>query len=139
MRRLCAGNPVTIEAAQALLSEQGIEASVLDDATARAHGGFPFVRAFAELWIARDEDLPRAAEFVAEFLAGRRQAADKREPWKCPACGQTISAQFTECWNCVLDDPKDDPRRNPEAKCDECGSLLYRLPERRCPECGTEF
>lgn len=139
MRRLCAGNPVTIEAAQTLLREQGMGAQMLDEATARACGGFPFRHLVAELWIVNDDDLPRAAELVAEFLAGRRQAADKREPWKCPACGQTISGQFTQCWNCVLDPDEDDPRRNPEAKCDECGYLLYRLPERRCPECGTEF
>ncbi len=32
-----------------------------------------------------------------------------------------------------------DPRRDPEAKCAECGYLLYKLPLRRCPECGTVF
>jgi len=139
MRQLCAGNPVTIEAAHALLCEQDIEVRLFDEATARAQGGFSFRRPVSELWIVNDEDLPRAAALVAEFLAGRRQATEKRAPWKCPACGQIIGAQFTECWNCALDPDEDDPRRNPEAKCDECGYLLYRLPERRCPECGTEF
>ena len=139
MRVLWAGNPVAIEAAQALLGEQGIEARVLDEATARAHGGFAFRRTVSELWVANDGDLPRAAALVAEFLAGRRHVGEKRAPWKCPVCGQMIGGQFTECWNCALDPDQDDPRRSPEAKCDECGYLLYRLPERRCPECGTEF
>jgi len=138
MKRLMAGDPSDVAALRDLLAEHGIAAHVLDEDTARRRGALPFRLPVAELWIDREEDEARAAPIVARYLSESRRAV-RRPPWKCPQCGQIIGGQFTECWNCALNDEEDDPRRDPEARCDECGYRLYGLPERRCPECGTEF
>jgi len=139
MKRLYTGEFLDVESLRALLAQAGIEAVVLNQAVGMAGGDIPFTVAWPELWIADEEDEPRAREIAERYLANKAPGAEKRPPWKCPRCGEMIEGQFTECWNCTVTTPEVDPRLDPASRCAQCGYRLYKLPLRRCPECGTEF
>jgi hypothetical protein len=109
MKRLYTGDSLDVQVLQSELEEQGIRTAILNEATGGALGGLPFTVAYPELWLANDEDEPRAREIAERFVAEKDQVVEI------------------------------DPRTDPEAKCRACGYLLYKLPERRCPECGTTF
>ena len=109
MKRLYSGEPLDVQLLQSALEEEGIETTILNEAIGGAVGGLPFAGSLPELWLARDEDEPRARTIAERYLAERDGTA------------------------------RQDPRTDPNAKCEECGYLLYKLPERRCPECGTKF
>jgi hypothetical protein len=129
-----------IEIIRNLLAQEGIETTVLNVSTGSLLGEVPFFSAAPEIWILRDEDEPRARAIVGDYESGAIQDQLTREPWKCPRCGELVEGQFTECWNCTLDGDDDpDPREDSQARCAECGYLLWGLPTRRCPECGTKF
>ena len=123
-----------IEIVSQLLREEGIESRVLNEHTSAVLGDIPFLKAHPEVWV-REEDQLRAKAVVARFESGETRDERQVEPWRCSACGETIEGQFTQCWNCTVDDPRDDV----ESQCLECGYLLRDLPERRCPKCGTGF
>lgn len=123
-----------IEIVGQLLRDEGIESRVFNEQTSAVLGDIPFFRAFPEIWV-RKEDESSAKAVVARFESGQVRDERKSEPWTCPECSQSIEGQFTECWSCTVDDPRDDL----ESRCLECGYLLRELPERRCPECGTKF
>lgn len=124
-----------IEILRNLFDQEGIATVILNENTAAVIGEVPFFAAMLELHVVRDEDEPRARSVVEQFESGTIRKAVQGEPWRCPKCGEMIEGQFTECWNCDLEDPRDDP----EARCWRCGYLLRGLPERRCPECGERF
>lgn len=123
-----------IEIVSQLLREEGIESRVLNEHTSAVLGDIPFFKAHPEVWV-RQEDQLHAKAVVARFESGEARDERQAAPWRCPECGETIEGQFTQCWNCTVDDPRDDV----ESQCLECGYLLRDLPERRCPECGTAF
>ena len=123
-----------IEIVSQLLREEGIESCVLNEKNAFVIDIPPFFSGHPELWV-RDADESRAQALVARFRSGELRDERQVAPWRCSECGETIEGQFTQCWNCTVDEPRDDP----ESQCLECGYLLRDLPERRCPECGTEF
>ncbi len=137
-RVFLAADPDVIELVRSWLAPAGIATTTLNEDAATARGGFSFLHAAAELWVVRDEDEPAARAIIAKQLSSLPRGASQRAPWQCPQCGQAIDGQFTTCWYCRLTDD-DDPRKDPDAKCDECGYRLWGLPLRRCPECGTEF
>jgi hypothetical protein len=124
-----------LEVVRALLAEAGIESEVFNEAIPWGSGEIPFFSAMPELWILRGEDEQRALAIVEQYESGEAREALRKEPWKCPTCGEMIEGQFTECWHCA----EIDPRQEPEARCERCGYLLRGLPERRCPECGERF
>ncbi len=136
MKKVFASNDRSaIEILRGLLSAEGIESVVLNEITGAVLGDIPFWHAMPELWISNTGDLERAQAIVADFASGETKKTLPDTPWTCNQCGEEIEGQFTECWNCVLDDPREDK----ESTCFECGYLLHGLPNRRCPECGTNF
>jgi hypothetical protein len=94
-----ARTPALAEMLKDLLVQEGIEASVI---------GAVNIIGWREadptdVWIADENDLERAKAIVAEFEkpAGEPGAWG----WRCPKCGETIEAQFTECWQCGTSKP----------------------------------
>ena len=79
-----------------LLAAEGIQAKVLNEHTHGALGEIPFIHAYPEIWLQREDDLPRAREVVATF--GRDPGAF--DPVACPACGEENPGNFETCWHC---------------------------------------
>jgi hypothetical protein len=79
-----------------LLSEEGIEARVLNANAQGGLGEIPFTQAYPEIWVMRDDDETRARAIIAVY--------EERPPVKgtrhCPACGEENPANFETCWHC---------------------------------------
>ena len=73
-----------------------IESTVLGDYLSGAAGELP-VDIYPSVWVLHAEDLPRAEDLLARFLA---QRTDTGPPWVCPGCGERVEAGFDLCWNC---------------------------------------
>jgi hypothetical protein len=137
-RVFSSSNPVAISVVRNLLAQEGIETQIMNEGTAAVSGEVPFFSAMTEVWVVNDADEKRGRAVAASVETGEARDTVTGEPWQCPRCGETIEGQFSECWNCTLEEDPD-PRLDPEARCPECDYLLWHLPERRCPECGTPF
>lgn len=98
-----------IEIVRTLLARGSIETAVFNENLAAATGTLPFFVARPEIWVIRDEDEQPARVIVARFESGDLLDELPKEPWSCPQCGHMIEGQFTECWQCDLPDPRDDP------------------------------
>ncbi len=126
-------DPVALGMVREMLENDGIESAVFNDGM--PWGAIELLSSTPQLWVLRDEDEKRARAIVERYKSGAVRNSLAREPWQCPACGEMIEGQFSECWKCTTIDP----RREAGARCEQCGYLLRGLPERRCPECGTPF
>ena len=51
------------------------------------------------LCIIDDQDYDDAMELLAPFQNQPISAVASTE-WKCPACGETVPAEFASCWKC---------------------------------------
>jgi len=88
---------------QSILDEAGIPYFVRND-TANQTGAvglltpiLPLPDFWPALCVVHDEDYPAAMELLR---AARDAPPSNREDWKCPACGETVPANFASCWNC---------------------------------------
>jgi len=77
------------------LREEGVDASVQREFLAAAAGQLPPDQCLPEIWIADDEELPRA-ERLLQALQHRPQRR-----WHC-RCGETVEGGFEQCWHCGL-------------------------------------
>ncbi len=84
---------------KALLEGQGIPAMLKNEhghIAAMAVIGGAATFCWPEVWV-EDEYFERASEIVArEHLV----VPETAEPWRCPHCGETVEAEFSECWKC---------------------------------------
>jgi hypothetical protein len=79
-----------------LLESAGIACLVRNERLAGALGEIPFVECWPELWVRQPGQALRARGLIEEAL----QPAEAAEPWTCPGCGESIEAQFGQCWSC---------------------------------------
>ena len=83
-----------------LLDQEGIQAVVRGDGFVPFQGGTLFkMEIRPSVWVLDDDRLARARELADGF---RRRPTPSDRPsstWTC-RCGETIEAQFTECWSC---------------------------------------
>lgn len=77
-----------------VLAAAGIACEVRNTTLAGAIGDIPWLECAPQLWIANALDEPRARQLLAELALPSTGAA-----WRC-ACGETIEAQFAQCWKC---------------------------------------
>ena len=73
-----------------LLAAEGIETELRNQILSSAMGELPPAECQAELWV-EDQDLEKS-----EAILRRRPAGPD---WEC-RCGETLGAQFTQCWRC---------------------------------------
>ena len=94
-----AANAVEAHMLKDLLAQEEIDAVVRGDDFVPLQGGGLFrMETRPSVWVLDDGRLPRARELAAEFGSG--SAADRAPgTWRC-RCGETVEAQFSECWNC---------------------------------------
>jgi hypothetical protein len=84
-------NQTAVYHARNLLEQAGIEVFVRNAMLSSAMGELPPAECQAELWVLHDRDAKRANEILESIPSG--------SPWTC-ACGETLGAQFTQCWRC---------------------------------------
>ncbi len=93
-----APDAATVHIVKGILDQRGIRTIVRGENLQGAAGGVAPIDAWVELVVLRMQDVPVAKSVVEEVV--REQPASDDEPWKCPACGETIEGQFGACWNC---------------------------------------
>ncbi|MFZ5877273.1 MAG: DUF2007 domain-containing protein [Nitrospirota bacterium] len=99
---------VEIEAIRSRLEDEGISCFIKNQHTSTLAGEVPFVEVFPELWLTRDDDLPKAQEVLGLWKnAGGARAPD----WTCASCGERHGDQYTECWQCGA--ARDQPQTGP--------------------------
>ena len=85
-------NLAAVHHARNLLEAEGIRAVVKNEYLSSAMGDLPPAECQAELWVLSEADLWRAERLL--------HAAPQAGPdWRC-ACGESLGAQFTQCWRC---------------------------------------
>lgn len=85
-----------------ILESEGITCEIRGEHLSSAiGGGLPPHEAWPSVWV-RDDDAVRADELVVGVF---RAKADEEGDWECPACGEQLEGQFTECWQCGTSRP----------------------------------
>lgn len=84
-------NQTAVYHARNLLENAGIEVVVKNAILSSAMGELPPAECQAEVWVLNDSDQKRAEEILFQQVTG--------EDWTC-ACGESLGAQFTQCWRC---------------------------------------
>lgn len=81
--------------ARNLLESAGIRAEVRNEALGSAMGELPPAECLAEVWVMDAGDTARAEKLLRDGppVAGA--------PWTCPACGERLEPQFSQCWRCT--------------------------------------
>lgn len=78
-----------------VLENNGIQCEVRGEYRRSAMGEIPIGESYVELWLLDDA----LAESAREILSGA--ALQSRSPWTCATCGESIEAEFDQCWNCL--------------------------------------
>ena len=79
-----------------VLVAAGIACQIRNDRLMGALGEIPFVDCWPELWLENERDALTAKGLIDSELRPISTSAD----WTCPACGETIEGQFSDCWHC---------------------------------------
>ncbi len=90
-----------------LLESHGLGAEVRGETLAGDAGELPFVEVWPTVWIHEDDRDLEARSIIAESgRASSGQAPDAG--WSCRKCGERVEPQFTACWACGNDRPRDE-------------------------------
>jgi len=88
----------------ALLQQQRIDATLLNENTAGMPGVLPFnagMTVDAEVWVLDSELAHQCARLIAEFQAAAApQGLDSDATWHCATCREDSPAGFEWCWAC---------------------------------------
>lgn len=80
-----------------LLESIDICCQVKNEVLAGAVGELPSTECWPELWVVEDSQAAKAEEVITAALCPDESAGPV---WSCPACGERIESQFTQCWQC---------------------------------------
>jgi hypothetical protein len=83
-----------LELLKNMLEEAGIKCALRNEQVSRVLPAMPFN---VELWVANDDDFPRAQELCQAWL---HPPPDAMGTWVCAQCGQRLRSQFDSCWKC---------------------------------------
>ena len=98
MKRVCSSELLAeIGHYRNLLEQAGIACVVKHEQLCGGLGEIPFIDCLPELWVIRDEELPRATQLLE---AQRADPGFVAPPWNCRACGQPNEGHFALCWSC---------------------------------------
>jgi Putative prokaryotic signal transducing protein len=96
MRRVyTAENMILVGQVQGVLEAAGLKCQIRNQHLAGAMGGLPFDQCWPEIWVG-DQDEERALRLIQREQRFTEVGAD----WTCDACGETVEAPLTQCWNC---------------------------------------
>ena len=83
-----------LEMLKSMLEDAGVQCLIKNEQLSQVFPATPFN---VELWVANDEDFPRAQELCQAWLNPPRGAAGT---WACAKCEQRLGDQFDSCWKC---------------------------------------
>ncbi len=92
-----APNAVTGQHWVNLLTVAGIPCELHNRYLNGALGEIPADQCAPELWLVDERDEALARKIIAAAISGPPAGGT---PWRCTRCGETLEAQFTECWQC---------------------------------------
>ncbi len=78
-----------------VLQGVGIDCILKNEYLRMASGDLPPLECWTELWVVNDDQFDQARQYLETG-----PVPETRAPWPCPACGEKIEPQFTECWHC---------------------------------------
>jgi len=98
MKRILSSHDlISVHHARNLLEAAGIAAVVRNELLSSAMGELPPAECQAELWVLDAGEADRAERILRE---GRLPDTAEGHSWRCLRCGETLEAQFTQCWHC---------------------------------------
>jgi len=108
-----ANDPMHAHLLKEILESNGIEALIRDEQTFYLRGELPLV--YPSVWTS-DESAEAARKLCVEFDTSKKHSG-RLGSWVCPTCGETIGAEFTDCWKCAKVDGVEMPLADaPKAK-----------------------
>jgi len=102
-----ANDLMTAHFVRSLLDAEGVAAVISGEALSFYSGKLPADGMGPTVSVVRDEEYDRARGIVAAFERGERPM-EEGDPWACPACGEELPGQFTQCWKCGAARPDPD-------------------------------
>jgi hypothetical protein len=103
-----AQHPTEAHLVQGLLDANGIAAEVHGESLFGTRGEAPATPdTLPSVWVLDDGEAPRARLVLAEYGSREDRGHSHGAAWTCPACGERIESQFTECWHCGADRPSE--------------------------------
>jgi hypothetical protein len=87
------------------LEDHGIPVEVQGGAFQSVEGELRNIRGILpKLYVLNDQDADRARQLVETYRTMLKDGP-AGEPWRCPACGETLEPQFRSCWKCQTEKP----------------------------------
>jgi len=80
------------------LVSHGIEAEVRGEFLTSGWGELPVD--VCSVWVADDAQFDAANDLLKAYFSGSFARQFHAERWSCPACGEKLDGQFTQCWSC---------------------------------------
>ena len=101
-----AQHPTEAHLVLGLLEANGIAAEVHGESLFGTRGEAPATPdTLPSVWVLDDGEAARAGMVLAEYGTRDDTSASHGGTWACPACGERIEFQFTECWHCGASQP----------------------------------
>ena len=92
-----AKHPTEAHLVAGLLTTHGIEAQVRGEALFSVRGEVPVAGStLPSVWVVDDSQITQALD----LLKTDARAVGGDRPWTCVQCGESVDAQFQQCWNC---------------------------------------
>jgi hypothetical protein len=106
LRLMHAPNPVIGQHWVNVLAAAGVPCELHNRYLNGAMGEIPADQCAPELWLVDERDEALARRLIQAALSGPPAGA---AAWRCHACGETLEAQFTQCWQCgATRDPREE-------------------------------
>ena len=101
-----ARTPTEAHLVKGVLETRGISAEVRGEALWGTRGEIPLTPdTLPTVWVLHDLQAPEAVRIVEEYSSSAPASGGEAEGWRCPACGEQVEPQFSECWKCGASRP----------------------------------
>lgn len=94
-----AANAADAQMCKDYLEAIGIPAIVKGEFLSGAAGELP-ANTYPTVWVVEDRDFELALKKVRMYESSSPEDQMFDTSWACPDCGESIDAQFTQCWKC---------------------------------------
>ena len=94
-----ASNIVDAQIFKDYLCGAGLEAIIKGEFLTGAVGELP-TNTYPTVWVIDEDLFDKAKELLKIYEAPRPSDQVFHDSWTCPACGEWMESQFTECWRC---------------------------------------